>query len=436
MNLTLHRLAGLAGFLGLTLLAVKGATPLFEEGVVWSRNEGNFPVHHAYGLTVTPKGTVLAFTEARIDPSDAGPHSLVMKRSTDLGRTWTANMVIEVADGSFWRAHGQPGKLEAWANAGMLAERQSGRVFIFYALNEGLVDGKNAQRYTRVFYRTSDDEGVTWTDRTEVTDLLNVKADGSPNLDEHGRQVVDANGFPCDYLGRAFHMPGPGHGIQLKNGRMLLQFWNRTAIGAESGLTAAKDRRYGLSLLYSDDGGKTWHGGPAVGHELAEIAGANESRLAQLDNGDIYWNARGQGQGAYHRWVFLSSDNGLHWRTVGADAEMPPYIPVDSGLTTIRQNDRQILLLSHPRPTEWRTEMTVSASLDGGRTWQMHKTLNGDGGTYSDLVTLPDGTVGLLYGKGWNDVRYTPRNSMSATVVFARFNLGWLGLEPINSVGQ
>ena len=46
---------------------------------VWSEKENNMFAHFVYGLTVTDKGSILAFAEARIDKSaDDGAHHLVL----------------------------------------------------------------------------------------------------------------------------------------------------------------------------------------------------------------------------------------------------------------------------------------------------------------------------------------------------------------------
>ena len=100
---------------------------------------------------------------------------------------------------------------------------------------------------------------------------------------------------------------------------------------------------------------------------------------------------------------------------------MPAFTMVDSGLIAIRRNDRQILLLSHPRDPRRRVGLTLSASVDQGKTWVQHKELNDDGANYSDLVPLNDGTIGLLYGNGASAHTGFP-------VRFIRFNLEYLGL--------
>ena len=56
--------------------------------------------------------------------------------------------------------------------------------------------------------------------------------------------------FNSDPYERPFHLPGPGHGIQTRGGRLIVSVWYRLSIQLE-----AEMRHYGLSILYSDDGG-------------------------------------------------------------------------------------------------------------------------------------------------------------------------------------
>jgi sialidase-1 len=409
----------LLGALIVTALGSLRAEALRLETEVWRDRENGMAVHFVYGLISTRGGDILAFSEARIGSgNDDTPHHLAMKRSTDLGATWSESTLIERADGSYWRANGQPDRLECWANPAALFDRSTGRVFVFYALNEGAQNGKNLQRYTRNFYRFSDNEGKTWSPRVDITDLLNAKADGTPNRDGNGEWIRDANGFPCDYLGRAFHMPGPGHGLQLKSGRLLMQFWNRTAIGTDAGPVPRDQRAYGLRILYSDDGGTVWKTGPAFGENL----GPTESRLVELDDGSLYLNARvdGPGNTERRRAIYIGNDQGLSWKAQGFDTQMPPYTTVDSGLISVRRDNRQILLLSRAGDSRRRTDLTLSVSLDGGKNWIQHRKVSDGGANYSDLVELKDGSIGLLYGDG-------PSAHTGFAVKFIRFNLEYLG---------
>jgi len=418
--------SGLIMCLSVALLAgsCQGNQPFMQESRVWLSEENGKTNHRILGLTVSKNGTVMAFTEARDDGSDEGPHDLVFKSSFDGGSTWSENVVLEKGDGTFWAANGQPDKRESWSNPAALTDLHTGRIFIFYVLNEGRYRGENTQRMSRVFYKTSDDEGHTWSERVEITDVLNSTADGKPNVDECGEPVLNEDGLACDYLGRAFHMPGPGHGIQLSDGRLMLQFWHRKRIGwvADDGTyhkVPNDDRLYGSSVIYSDDHGMTWKQGGRVdvNHQVTE------ARIAQLSNGDIFMNARVSTQPpAYRRWVGMSKDGGQTWAQVeGPDITIPP---VDCGLIRIQPSDGKgddWLLLSHPTGKK-RQGLTVSFSPDGGVTWPVSKLVYANGSQYSDLVQLPDGNYGLIYEKTHNE----PGSVSPSEIAFVRFNYEWL----------
>ena len=147
---------------------------------------------------------------------------------------------------------------ENWTNCAPVVDRITGKIFYFYALND--FAKRNLQRVTKLFYKVSADDGLTWSDRVEITDILNVKKDGSPNKDANGKWILNGEGFPSDYLGRAMHMPGPGHGIQASDGRLILQLWNRTSVQ-----NTIEKRRYGVTIIFSDDGGDTLQSGGVVG---------------------------------------------------------------------------------------------------------------------------------------------------------------------------
>lgn len=330
----------------------------------------------------------------------------MVKRCSDGGRTWSRNIYIEKGDGSFWAANGQPGKLECWTNTGPVVDEKTGRVFFFYALNEGT----RQQNWTRVFFRYSDDDGLTW---------LPAPREGS--------RIEVTHLFADNPHGWTFHMPGPGHGIQLrhqrgahakKNGRLVLAVWHRRAV-------TASPRLYGVSMLVSDDHGKTWRRAGDAGVEH----GMGEGRIVELDDGRILLDARGGKAETIntqkHRVQAWSADAGetfgipvvrteFHYSENGCDSSIQRY-------ATTSHRGQSILLFSWPADPERRARMTVSQSTDAGQTWLAHKLVHEGPSFYSDLVALPDGTIGLLYGKGKSPHRQLPDH-----VVFAQFNREWL----------
>ena len=56
--------------------------------------------------------------------------------------------------------------------------------------------------------------------------------------------------------------------------------------------------------------------------------------------------------------------------------------------------------------------MTVWLSKDDGKTWPARKLINPSGAAYSNLVVLPDSTLGLLY-----------ETAGYATITFATFDM-------------
>ena len=87
------------------------------------RGSDGIALHRIPALTVTPKGTLIAVADARVDEGDDLPNNidLVMRRSFDLGRTWTPSEVIVDFPGT-----------EGAGDASLLTDRETGRVFLFY----------------------------------------------------------------------------------------------------------------------------------------------------------------------------------------------------------------------------------------------------------------------------------------------------------------
>ncbi len=346
------------------------------ESVVWAAGEDGVAEHFVYGFGVTPRGTVLAFSEARIATADAGAHHLVAKRSTDGGMTWDASTVLESgADGS------------CWANPAVVVDPATGRTTVFYVLNSG-----NAS--TRVFFRTSRDEGTTWSERTEITGLF----DGSP-------------------AGWTFHMPGPGHGIALHDGRLVLQLWHRKDVTVPVAL-----RAYGVSVITSDDHGHTWTAGGTVPVDPAYPV--NESRIVERADGTLLMNGRYSSGGVHPRITAVSTDRGASWSPPAFTSAVRPYTAVDSSLARLSggrgRPGPSRLLFSRPDSTTSRSNLSVGVSYDEGLSFPFGAVVTPGPASYSDLAHLTDGTILLLYGKGLTASRAIDH------VAVARFGLEWL----------
>lgn len=387
--------------------------PLFKETFIWKYFEDGYFRNHVHSLVLTKSGSLLAFSEGRYGYYDGDPSDLILKRSTDLGATWSDDTLIERSNGSFYDKEGVEGKREAWVNPVAVVDKRSGRIFIFYALNEG----SHQQNWTRVFYRYSDDDGVTWNPklkaegRVEVTSLLKNKNDWT------------------------LFMPGPGHGIQLehqkggnarKNGRLLVQLWNRRAINK-------RPRNYGVVVLHSDDGGKTWKRGAETDMQHGE----NESRLVEFADGRILLNARGSEAMDNSKNLETRRSRIFAYSNDGGES-FSPTVPnpdlnatnIDSGLARyVAPNGKECAIFTHPNDPQQRIRMTARLSCDGLKTWSHSRLIDEGRVQYSDVVILPDNTIGVLFGSLQNTTGL-PNMLTPSGVKFVRFDYRWLTQTP------
>src|SRR4029078_10780913 len=135
--------------------------------------------------------TVLAYCEARLSgTSDWGTIDIMVRRSTEGGKTWQAR--TQIADG--------PGPKEK--NPAAMAKKVGKTTDVTYnnpvafADRDGSVHMLFCLEYMRCFYLRSDDDGLTWSASREIT------------------QTFEA--FRPQYDWKVI-ATGPAHGIQLKS---------------------------------------------------------------------------------------------------------------------------------------------------------------------------------------------------------------------------
>jgi sialidase-1 len=187
--------------------------------------------YYAYripALETAPDGSLLAFAEARKynlgDPgTEKNEIDLVLKRSTDHGRSWSAMKVIEHA-GQRWSA----------ANPATVVDGQNGRVWLHYlrckpdrntdTARPGTDDVQNLVRY-------SDDNGVNWSAPTDLTPIA--------------RDMRDKQ-WRCSVV-------GPGGAIQDRKGRLIAAVWKFAPWGVFA--IYSEDRRLQVHHVHAIDAG-------------------------------------------------------------------------------------------------------------------------------------------------------------------------------------
>jgi hypothetical protein len=379
---------------GLTAAMPSAATPgtspytsaatehgFFGETILWDSEADPLENYHVHGLAVTPNDTILAFTEGRHETCDAAARELLLRRSTDGGETWAPSTVVVPSENG-----------ESWGNPSAVVDDQTGEIFLFFGLSvqdEGNTTCSGDRQ--EIYLVKSDDDGLTWTEPVEMPELF---ADNDYDWTLHG--------------------PGPGHGIQLEDGRLLMQVLHRREVVGHT----VPERLYGVSMIYSDDHGETWQAGDAIPVDVNYPI--NESRIFQRDDGAVVVNGRSAAGGHRNRIGAVSTDGGLTWSDPVLEPATGRYTAVDAGFVRFEGPDGVGRTL-HSRPDSARREaLTVGVSYDDGYTYRYEKMINAGSSYYSDLAVLSDGTMLLMYGRD-GEILSAPQR-----VAIARFDLAWL----------
>jgi sialidase-1 len=339
------------------------------------------------GIVVTAKGTVLAYCEARRNSrSDWGEIEVHLRRSTDGGVSWSpAQRIAHHGE----RIRGSSGKAaddeqQTVNNPVAIVDRISGSVEFLYCVN-----------YARCFSIRSLDDGVSWSDPIEIT------------------ATFEAFRPQCNWKVLA---TGPGHGIQLSSGRLLVPVW--LAYGG------VRDHHPSVTAtIYSDDHGVTWKAGDVAIPDTAEFNDPNETIAAELSDGRVLLVARSESL-PNRKLLLTSPDGASNWTPPRFQPELLEPICM-AGLLAVPGRPGT-LLFSNPatvgldeqgreRPNSRgkREKLTIRLSTDNGATWPASRVLEPGKSAYSDLAALPDGTV-LCFCEVDNRLR------------LARFSIDWV----------
>jgi sialidase-1 len=319
-------------------------------------------------IIVSPKGTLIAVCEGRKNGrGDSGDIDLVMRRSLDNGGTWSQLQVID-DDGD-----------NTTGNPTMVVDRKTGIVWMLITRNPGnyreseIIDGLSSGSRT-VWVMKSADDGATWSRPVEITSSVKKR----------------------DWT---WYATGPGIGIQLKSGRLVIPC-NHFEAGTKIGRS---------HVIYSDDHGKTWKLGGSAG------AGTNESQVIERADGTLLLNMRNHRKPPqiYVRAITASKDKGQTWQELQYDPML--LEPICQG-SILRVKD-DLVLFSNPASLK-REKLTVRVSNDGGRTWPIARLINPKPSAYSCLTVLSDGQIGILYENGESD--------SYERITFMRFGVEWL----------
>ena len=316
-------------------------------------------------------GDLMAFCEGRVDGSgDFGNIKIVLKRSSDGGKTWSPLQIVANTDSL---QAGNPAPVVDLTDL----KFPQGRIFLFYNTGNGHeMELRNGKGHRDVWYKTSTDDGKSWGDATDIT--LQVNRINQPNINPLWNFKEDWRAYANT----------PGHALQFHDGKYKGRIY--VAANHSSGSPKPELRDYQAHGYYTDDHGTAFHLSETVPFE-----GSNESTAAQLNNGELMMNSRNQ-VGKY-RVVSLSKDGGETWDTAFVDKNLPDPVCEGSLLNIGIRKGKPVLAFCNNADKNNRDSLTLRISFNEGKSWEKNILIERKSTGYSDIVKLSKKKIGVLY---------------------------------------
>lgn len=316
----------------------------FERKTLWAADDV-YTNYRIPGITVTDKGTLLVYCEARKTASDWASMDILLQRSQDQGKTFSPPVVL--AAGS--EEHNT-------VNNPVMVQARTGRIHFLYCEDYSIRGG-------RVLHRFSDDDGLSWSEPTDIT------AATRPEY---------RNAFAL----------GPGHGIVTQDGTLVIPVW---MVPKSFGAPLQAHSPSVISTLYNRDNGQSWALGDIL-ESNREIISPNETEAAPTSDGRVYLNIRHLG---YSRARAYSPNGYSHWQHYGPDRQLPDprcfgaVAAYDDGVNPYS------LIFVNCGTNSGRTHVTLRLSTDDGQTFPIAKLIDEERGGYTEIAA--DSKNGLIY---------------------------------------
>ena len=360
-------------------------TPLAPERVsLFEMNEDGSKFYRIPALTKAADGALVAIADKRGDALGDLPNiiTIVSKRSTDGGKTWSDMSIV---------AQGDTVAKCGYGDAVVIADEKRGNLVAVFSGNNGLWHS-NEESLIRTYCSISKDNGKTWGEVTDITDQV------------YGGVYGEGTRYGL--------FTGSGSGVQLQHGehagRIMLV------------VAARNDATWGGTMsnyaIYSDDGGITWQASKNPG-----CKDGDEAKVVELADGKVLMSIRNRHKG--DRLFAESTDGGETWSEPKYNTTLPA--PACNGdIVAYTHGGKNLLLHSLPASKTTRENVTVYVSEDNGETWTPKRCIYKGYSAYSSLQVLDDGTIGIIVEEGKWDGSLPGEDGFN--LGYYRFNLAWL----------
>ena len=315
--------------------------------LVFDLNTNGSKYYRIPGIVTAKDGSIVAVADKRIEHNGDLPAKIdiVVRRSTDGGRTWGEQITVAEHD-----------SIGGYGDPAIVVDRKTGDILIICTHGNGL--WQKTPGHISVIRST--DNGKTWGEPLDINP-----------------QIYTTTGEKGKIQGCSM-FASSGAATQLKNGRIMFAIVTR-----QEGV-----KEFPVYAVYSDDGGRTWK----VSENPATTNG-DESKIVQLKDGTVIMSIRNRFKGP--RIFSYSKDNGRTWSEPVGIKDLPD--PACNGdILRYDRNGYDLMLQTLPGSPTDRDNVTVYVSSDNGKTWpHKHRIVRGPS-AYSAMTIRPNGNIGFL----------------------------------------
>ena len=407
-------------------------------------------------LITAKDGVLIACADARYCSGMDNPNRIdkVIRRSFDCGKTWT-DMEIAVKE------HGKKQmRSSAAIDPVIVYSEKTGRIILIYSHTPAGIgirnskksrgEDENGNKYIngrfakfilkggKLFKKSGKETPYTVNENGDV--IKNGKTVGNiytgGKFKEESTSYLmmvysDDNGkswsaprslnsmVKKDYM--SFIGPGPGCGIEIKSGK----YAGRIVVPVYFG-TRTFPLRLSCTVIYSDDGGKSWAMGETPNNtRMIDGKQANcmtikskdmltESQLIEQEGGRLKYFMRNHDSSRSVA-VAYSDNGGESWHDYRLDDNLPQPI-CQMSVIKLSGTEKPTVVFINPADRQKRINGTVRLSEDDGETFAFSRQLKQGDFVYSAAAQMQNGMIGVLFEP----------NTECREIKFASFSTEWI----------
>ncbi len=301
------------------------------------------------GMVFTKNDVMLICFEARSAGGDWSPMDIVLLRSVDYGKTFSAEIILA--------AGFSEGKC---VNNPVLIVGNDNTVYFLHCVEYAV-----AERGGGVFLRKSVDDGLTWSEPEDITACTNP---------------AYRNAFAL----------GPGHGICLADGTLLVPVW---MVPKSAGASLTSHSPTEVYVFFSRDHGQSWQLTEKI--EQGKIVSPNETTAAITSDGRVMLNHRICNKRM--RAVSYSDTGVSDYSPMKTDRRlMDPHCFGSSAALDVAEHPYTILFVNC-RHRLMRCNLTLYGSVSDGESFEFAVTVEKNEAAYADVAIDSGGRIYVLY---------------------------------------